>query len=418
MAIVHLSAFDLRVLQRDLHHLCWLLADMREKSQPHHAAVFADLVQTFVLPFLAVPVPPGSRSVAAVNSATIAIGENGELSCFGRADFELPAGPFLSVHAGENHLCALRTNGELVYTGELELEMPEELGPVIAVASGVSHACAVKASGELVCFGENDQGQCDVPADLGPVVGVAAGMAYTCALTAAGDVVCFGFDFASQYTVHVPRPPGLGSMVLLRRQCGGPPHLLGLERVRPMQGALQPRASDRRGRGTSPHLRGESERRAGLLWSGLRWRVRRASRPGARGGRGCGTLSHLCGDGSRRARVLRAKLRGPVPGATKLPRSGSQDCSSSHHSTPPGAAGRAFSNRSSAGGPCGACGGHPRRGRRNYRGTAGDLLDRAQHRLRLWLLRRHRGISNRLHRPRSFRERSPPAVQSLTSSAG
>ena len=93
MAIVHLSACGLWVVDRDLHHVCWLLADMGKKSQPHHAAAFASLAQTFVLPFLAVAVPPGSHSVAALEHATSAIGENGELSRFGSADFELPAGP-------------------------------------------------------------------------------------------------------------------------------------------------------------------------------------------------------------------------------------------------------------------------------------------------------------------------------------
>ena len=85
------------------------------------------------VPFLAVAVPAGSRSAAAFRQATIAIGENGELSRFGGADFELPAGPFVSVHAGRSHLCALRTNGDLVCAGELELKMPEELALVVAV---------------------------------------------------------------------------------------------------------------------------------------------------------------------------------------------------------------------------------------------------------------------------------------------
>ena len=184
---------------------------MRKKSQPHHAAAFASLVQTFVLPFLAVAVPPGSCSFAALERATIAIGENGELSRFGGADFELPAGPFLSVHAGRRHLCALRTNGELVCAGEIKCAMTEELRTVVAVASGEYHACAVKASGELVCFGRNDEGQCDVPADLGPVVAVAAGRWHTCALTASGDVERFGRIGAGRR----PAPPGLGSTALL-----------------------------------------------------------------------------------------------------------------------------------------------------------------------------------------------------------
>ena len=201
MAIAHLSASGLRVCKRDLHHL-WLLAN---KSRLGEAAAQA------VVAFLAVAFPSASRLVASLanESATIAIGTDGELAVFGRAEFELPRGAFASVQAGFNHLCALRRSGELVCAGRLT--MPEELGRVVAVASGCYHVCAVKATGELVCFGDNRCGQCHVPSDVGPVVAVAAGREHTCVLTAAGDVVCFGENEDGQCEV----PPGLGSTVLL-----------------------------------------------------------------------------------------------------------------------------------------------------------------------------------------------------------
>ena len=141
MAIVHLSARGLRVLRRDLHHL-WLLTNRSQLDE--------EAAQTTVLAFLAISSPSTSGSVAADDCSTFVLGEDGELSVFGRVDFELPPGPFLSVHAGQNRLCALRKNGELVCMGEFELEMPEELGFVVAFASCEYHACAVKATGELV----------------------------------------------------------------------------------------------------------------------------------------------------------------------------------------------------------------------------------------------------------------------------
>ena len=149
MATVRFSARGLRILKRDLHHL-WLLTNRSQLDE--------EAAQTAVVQFLAVAMPASSRSVAFLQDATIAVGEDGKLSAFGWANFELPPVPFISVHAGAWHLCALRRNGELICTGEIELNMPEELGSVVAVTSGYQHACAVKATGELVCFGDNCKG--------------------------------------------------------------------------------------------------------------------------------------------------------------------------------------------------------------------------------------------------------------------
>ena len=44
--------------------------------------------------------------------------------------------------------------------------MPTDLGAVVAVSAGEDHTCAVRSDGQLVCFGANSYGQCDVPTDL------------------------------------------------------------------------------------------------------------------------------------------------------------------------------------------------------------------------------------------------------------
>ena len=199
------------LLQRDLHHLAWILVDLKKK-QFAHLDVIACAMEAFILPYMALKMR--RSSVAAGSYHTCAITAGGQLNIFGDTFREytdygqrkVPCGlgRVLSVSAGNCHTCAVKVNGELVcfghdYAGQCRI--PSNLGPVVAVSAGRDHTCAVRASGELVCFGGNRYGQCDIPANLGPVVAVAAGMHHTCTIRADGQVVCFGDNEYGQCTV-------------------------------------------------------------------------------------------------------------------------------------------------------------------------------------------------------------------------
>ena len=155
------------MLDRDLHHVCWIVVDDR-KCSPECTTGLATIFSAHAFPFLSVAqIPP-------------------------------------SVFAGFKHTCALQADGKLICFGDNEegqCDVPADVGPVTSVAAGSGHTCALQADGKLICFGMNTDGQCDVPADLGPVTGVAAGIWHTCALHADGKLACFGANRRGQCDV-------------------------------------------------------------------------------------------------------------------------------------------------------------------------------------------------------------------------
>ena len=66
-----------------------------------------------------------------------------------------PEGEFLSVSAGDNHTCALRTDATVAcwgWNGNGRATPPE--GEFTAVSAGGEHTCGVRADGAVVCWGE------------------------------------------------------------------------------------------------------------------------------------------------------------------------------------------------------------------------------------------------------------------------
>ena len=200
---------------REIHHLCWILTDLRLRGQVQ-AEKFQQIFDQVLLPFLAVKFQ-STPNVAGGGGHTCAVKLDGQLVCFGHNDYgqcDVPTdlGPVRAVAALIYHTCAVKADGQLVCFGQNEFgrcDVPTDPGPVVAVAAGSFHTCAVKADGQLVCFGGNNDGQCNVPDNLGSVVAVVAGAFHTCAVRADGQLVCFGLNSFGQCNV----PTDLGPVV-------------------------------------------------------------------------------------------------------------------------------------------------------------------------------------------------------------
>ena len=196
-----------------------------------------------------------SRSTVTAISAgighTCALIDDGTVRCFGRNEFgqlglgstepigddEVPSSvPAIelgervrSVHAGGNHSCAIGESGNLYCWGQntygqlgrgdtehigddelAEVSRPIDFGePVVDAALGGLHTCVLLESGVVRCFGDGTNGQLgyantddigdNEPAvsvgvvDVGGVVeSISAGMIHTCAQLSGGNVVCWG----------------------------------------------------------------------------------------------------------------------------------------------------------------------------------------------------------------------------------
>jgi alpha-tubulin suppressor-like RCC1 family protein len=170
-----------------------------------------------------------ARQVSVGQGHTCAIDRASALYCWGRntsmqvgvpatdAQLRTPqrvdsALTYLHVSAGQNHTCAIRSDGRLMCWGDgapRAFEGPQPIGPRLieeepgyeAVYSGWFHSCA-KKRGTLRCWGRNAEGQLGLgdqvyrtmPTALGGIADwedVAVGQFHTCA-TRAGDLYCWG----------------------------------------------------------------------------------------------------------------------------------------------------------------------------------------------------------------------------------
>ncbi len=124
------------------------------------------------------------------------------------------------IRGGENHTCALRTNGTVWCwggNGEGRLGTGDYLGRLLAtrieientvqkISVGHAHTCALEENGQLLCWGRNFNGQLGDgtvqsrttpgptvwPSETPAITDVSAGEAHTCVVTGAGAAFCFG----------------------------------------------------------------------------------------------------------------------------------------------------------------------------------------------------------------------------------
>lgn len=127
-------------------------------------------------------------------AACCALGDaDGAVECWG-AGLTPPAGlgAASSIAVGTTFACAVMSadnSAECWGVGEAATGAPE--GTFLSVSAGDAHVCAVDANRDIVCWGDNSDGQLNVPS-TGNFLRVASGGAQSCAIDDLGEVSCWG----------------------------------------------------------------------------------------------------------------------------------------------------------------------------------------------------------------------------------
>lgn len=143
-----------------------------------------------------------TSSLAAGNTQTCAIGESGQVRCWG-ANYRGQLGTGNTAHIGDN---------------ELPSQGADAMAGAHKVVAGAEHTCALDDAGDVYCWGANYYGQTGqynpysyyyyyydnyqtTPRRVqlpGKAVDLAAGGYHTCALLDTGDVQCWGYNVYGQ----------------------------------------------------------------------------------------------------------------------------------------------------------------------------------------------------------------------------
>ena len=139
------------------------------------------------------PVLAPAMSIAAGFNHTCALRTDGTVACWGSNQFgepTAPAGVFTTVSAASDHTCALRVDGTAVCWGSYFRGEGPPGGTFKAISAGGQHTCGLRADGEVECWGADSFGQATPPA--GAFAAVAADLNHTCGLRRDGTVTCWG----------------------------------------------------------------------------------------------------------------------------------------------------------------------------------------------------------------------------------
>jgi alpha-tubulin suppressor-like RCC1 family protein len=132
---------------------------------------------------------------------------------------DVAAQTYLGVDAGNNHTCAVRTDGRIHCWGSgtfgklgydtnrttLSPVTVVAIGTATSVSSGANHTCARMSSGEVACWGAGGRGQLGggfvgdssrpvTVVGLSDAIAVSVGGEHSCALTASRVVKCWGLN--------------------------------------------------------------------------------------------------------------------------------------------------------------------------------------------------------------------------------
>ena len=98
---------------------------------------------------------------------------------------------YVSLAAGDRHLCGLRIDGAIDCWGENDFGQAQ--APVAAYSAldaGADHTCALRTDRTVACWGNNASGQTEAPS--GQFRHVSAGSSHSCAVRTEGTFDCWG----------------------------------------------------------------------------------------------------------------------------------------------------------------------------------------------------------------------------------
>ena len=131
---------------------------------------------------------------------------------------------YVSMAAGDSHLCALKENGEVecwtdAYGADDGLDWAPA-GEFLMLDAGHSHTCGVQADGSAICWGgEYGEGVAVLPGEKFASVS-ADHDGYTCGLRTDGSVACW--EYRGGEFSHLPAPEGTFESISVagERGCG------------------------------------------------------------------------------------------------------------------------------------------------------------------------------------------------------
>ena len=169
------------------------------------------------------PTPPASSfvSVSAGGEHTCGVRSDGSVACWGENGSGAatpPVGSFVSVSGGQWHTCGVRSDASVACWGWDEYgQATPPAGSFDSVSVGYGHTCGLRSDGSAACWGGNWDGQATPPA--GSFVSVSAGYDHTCGVRSDGSVACWGENDDGEAT------PPAGSFVSVS---AGGSHTCGL----------------------------------------------------------------------------------------------------------------------------------------------------------------------------------------------
>jgi hypothetical protein len=147
--------------------------------------------------------PPSGQylSVGAGADYTCALRTDGGIACWGGNAFGQatpPPGTYTRIFAGPTHACARGAGGLVCWGNDAHGQASPPSFEYTVVALGTRHSCGIKTGGVLECWGDLGEGLADVP--TGSFAHVAAGGRHSCALRNDATLICWGNNDFGQTT--------------------------------------------------------------------------------------------------------------------------------------------------------------------------------------------------------------------------